>query len=120
MRKNRFEIVGEKQNENGVQRGSVFVFSFFPRAQPAHLINHQIRRDFSTVREGIMVAESLTLEIGWTWRGSTAMSCNQGCRWFEPSRGSQMKRPCNPNRYGLDARSFLHLKSLYIKDFAAF
>ena len=32
----------------------------------------------------------------------------------------QMKRPCNPNHYGLDARSFLCQKSLYIKDYARF
>ena len=34
-------------------------------------------------------------------------------QWF-------LKRPCNPNHCGLDARSFLRLKSLYVKDFMEF
>ena len=40
-----------------------------------------------------------------------------GCRWFEPSRGSQLKRPCNPNRYGLDARPFFAPKILIYQEF---
>lgn len=37
-------------------------------------------------------------------------------KWSE----EEVKRPCNPNHYGLDARYFLRLKSLYVKDFMEF
>jgi hypothetical protein len=33
---------------------------------------------------------------------------------------SQMKRPCNPNHYGLDARPFLYQKALFLNAFSQF